>query len=177
MKNLSRVLAVVVTIGLVFAAVVFAIELIAQRAGAGTVVVNWHSAYNWLHNRTWSDTSVRVTIALCLLVGIALVVAELLARRPDRLRLRGRDKATDTAVTRKSVVRSVQQAVGDIDGITRARVALRRNKVTVDARRRAEVVEGVDQRAVANVTKRAVDELRLRRPPRVSVKLATAKEK
>jgi len=177
MRTVNRVLAVVVTIALLFAAVVFAIELIASRAGAGPVVVDWHSAYSWLATRTWADTSVRITIALCTLAGLALLVAQLLRRRPDRLRVAGGEAATDAAITRRSLVRSVQQAVGDIDGISRARVRLRGNRITVDARRRAEVVEDVDREAVADTTRRAVDELRLRRPPRVSVTLATAKER
>jgi hypothetical protein len=75
------------------------------------------------------------------------------------------------------VVRTVQQAVGDIDGISRARVALRGNKVTVDARRRAEQSEETTTETVADATHQAVDALHLRRPPRISVKLDTAKER
>jgi len=177
MRAVNRVLAVLAIIAIVFWTVVLVVELIAQRAGAGPVIVNWNSTYDWLANRTWRDSSVRITVGLCTLGGIVLLALQLVRRRPDRLRVRGGDSATDAAITRKSLVRTVQQAVGDIDGITRARVGVRGNRLTVDARRRAELVEGVDEKAVADVTRRAVDELRLRRPPRVRVRLDTARER
>lgn len=177
MKQVNRILAIAFALGLIFLALLVVVELIFERSGAGPAIVNWHGMYDWMASRTWDSRSVRVIGGLCALGGVLLLALQLIPRKKERLKVRGGDEAIDAAVDRGSVVRTVQQAVGDIDGISRAHVALRGNKVTVDARRRAEVSEGLTTQTVADATHRAVDELHLRRPPRISVKLATAKER
>ncbi|GAA1882299.1 DUF6286 domain-containing protein [Asanoa iriomotensis] len=177
MKQLNRIIAIPIALGFMFLAVLVVVELIAQRVGAGPVIVNWHDMYNWMATQTWSSTSVRIIGGLCAFGGLLLLGLQFIPRKPERLRVHGREKGVDAAIDRRSLVRTVQQAVGDIDGISQAKVALHGNKVTVDARRRAEQAEGVTTQAVADVTHRAVDDLHLRRPPRITIKLATARER
>jgi hypothetical protein len=177
MKQVNRILALAFALGLVFLAVLIVVELIFERAGASPAIVNWHGMYDWMATRTWESRSVRIIGGLCALGGVVLLALQLIPRKPERLKVRGGASKVDAAIDRRSVVRTVQQAVGDIDGISRARVGLRGNKVTVDARRRAEVAEAVTTQTVADATHRAVDELHLRRPPRISIKLDTARER
>jgi hypothetical protein len=177
MKKVNRLLAIGFALGFMFLAVLIVVELIFERAGAGPAIVNWHSIYDWMATRTWDSRSVRIIGGLCALGGLLLLVPQLIPRKVERLKVRGGDDQIDAAIDRRSVVRTVQQAVGDMDGISQAHVALHGNKVTVDARRRAEQSEGTTTQTVADVTHRAVDDLRLRRPPRISIKLDTAKER
>ena len=177
MKQINRIIAIPIALGFVFLAVLVVVELIFERAGAGPAIVNWHGMYNWMATHTWDSTSVRIIGGLCALGGLVLLGLQLIPRKPERLRVHGGEKGVDAAIDRRSVVRTVQQAVGDIDGISQARVALHGNKVTVDARRRAEAAEGITTQTVADATHRAVDDLHLRRPPRITIKLETARER
>jgi hypothetical protein len=177
MRQANRILAIVFALGFMFLALLIVVELIFERSGAGPAIVNRHSIYNWMASRTWDSRSVRIIGGLCALGGLVLLALQLIPRKKPRLRVRGADDEIDVGIDRHSVVRTVQQAVGDIDGISRARVALRGNKVTVDARRRAEQSEETTTETVADVTHQAVDALHLRRPPRIMVKLDTAKER
>ncbi|GIF78085.1 DUF6286 domain-containing protein [Asanoa siamensis] len=177
MKQLNRIIALPIALGFFFLAVLVVVELIAERAGAGPVIVNWHGIYDWMATRTWNSTSVRIIGGLCAFGGLLLLGLQLIPRKPERLRVHAAEKGVDAAIDRRSLVRTVQQAVNDIDGISQARVALHGNKVTVDARRRAEKAEGITTQTVADATHRAVDDLHLRRPPRITIKLATARER
>ncbi|MEV0720433.1 DUF6286 domain-containing protein [Asanoa sp. NPDC050611] len=177
MKQLNRIIALPIALGFVFLAVLVVVELIAERAGAGPVIVNWHGIYDWMATHTWESTSVRIIGGLCALGGLLLLALQFIPRKPERLRVHAAEKGVDAAIDRRSLVRTVQQAVGDIDGISQAKVALHGNKVTVDARRRAEAAEGITTQTVADATHRAVDDLHLRRPPRITIKLATARER
>jgi hypothetical protein len=133
--------------------------------------------YDWMGSTTWNSNTVRIIGGLCAFGGLVLLALQFIPRKPERLRVRDAGDGIDAAIDRRSVVRTVQQAVGDLDGISQAHVALRGNKVTVDARRRAEAAEGITTQTVADATHRAVDDLHLRRPPRITVKLDTAKER
>ncbi|SNS67705.1 hypothetical protein SAMN05421812_101369 [Asanoa hainanensis] len=177
MKKLNRILAILFSLGFIFLAILIVVELIFERAGAGPAIVNWHSLYDWMATHTWNSRSVRIIGGLCALGGLVLLGLQLIPRKKERLKVSGGRDEIDAAIDRRSVVRTVQQAVGDLDGISQARVALHGNKVTVDARRRAEAAEGITTETVADATHRAVDELHLRRPPKITVKLATARER
>ncbi|MEV4534156.1 DUF6286 domain-containing protein [Asanoa sp. NPDC049518] len=177
MKKFNRILAILFALGFIFLAVLIVVELIFERAGAGPAIVNWNSIYDWAATHTWNSRSVRIIGGLCALGGLVLLGLQLIPRKKERLKVSGGRDEIDAAIDRRSVVRTVQQAVGDIDGISQARVALHGNKVTVDARRRAEASEGITTQTVADATHRAVDDLHLRRPPRITIKLATARER
>jgi hypothetical protein len=199
MKLVNRVMALLLSLAVIAAAVILIIEVIADRAGAAPVVVNWHRVYHWAGNTTWGAAPIRTAMVLLVLLGLGLVLAQLKPRRPDRLALSGDNEATDAAITRQGLVHSVRQAVTEIDGVRTARVVVRRRRITVKVTTRADQAAAtVDRDAVAQsaqdavaqsaveqstvaqsaqdaVTRSAqdaVNQLRLRRPPSVSVLVA-----
>jgi hypothetical protein len=104
-------------------------------------------------------------------IGLALLIAQIRRRRPERLAVASDSDATDAAITRRGVANTVRHAIDDLDGVSGARVEVRR-RITVNARTRADQPMG-EPDLVAHTARSAVDALQLQRPPTVSVHVAT----
>lgn len=131
MRYVNRLLAALLALALAVVAVLLIIEIIAAGVGAQPAVVHWHRAWHWAQRTEWQQGSVRVGCILAALVGLILLTLQLKRRRPSRLRVAS--ASTDTAYTRRGVAASVRSAVGDVDGINKSSVTVRRRKVRVAA--------------------------------------------
>jgi hypothetical protein len=175
MRIANRVLAMLFGLALLAAGVILIIEVVAYRADAAPVVFDWTATYRWAQRTTWDDTAVRVTAGVLALVGLALLASQLVPRRPSRLPLRSGDGATDMAITRRGLSDTLSDAVNNVDGVGATRVAVRRRRVKIKAQARAALASTRDTEVRDTVTSAAqhrLDELDLRRPPRVAVNLS-----
>ena len=171
MKIVNRSLALLLALAVIAAAVILIIEVIAYRAGAHTAVVDWHRIYDWAARTSWGAWPIRTAGPVLAVIGLALLIAQIRRRRPERLAVASDSDATDAAITRRGVANSVRHAIDDLDGVSGARVEVRR-RITVNARTRADQPMG-EPDLVAHTARSAVDALQLRRPPTVSVHVAT----
>jgi hypothetical protein len=175
MRILNRLLALLLAIGIVFAAAVGAIEVVAQRSHHRPVLLDWPAIYRWAAHTTWGAAPVVLLSIGLAVAGLLLLAAQLKPRRPARLPIAAADPATDTAITRGGLAHALRRAVTGLDGVSGARVTVRRHRarISVTSRGGGETDRTVLRTNVAETARRQLDALHLSRPPRLSVRLTT----
>lgn len=175
MRLLSRLLALLLSFAVLVGGVVLAVEVVAQRVGAGPVLVGWPALYRWADRTPWTAAGVRLTCAALAVLGLVLLALQVKPRRPGRLRLATADPATDAAITRRGLAQALRATVADIDGVRDVRVAVRRRRIRIRAVAAAGQPDGgvpIRDRVV-EVAQARLDALRLLRAPRLAVRVAT----
>lgn len=174
MRNVNRLMAFALSLAVIVAGVTVVVEVIAERAGSGPALLDWLALHRWAQRTTWGSAPVRTISGLLALGGLALLLAQLARRRPDRLAVHGDDTATDAAVSRHGLIKAVRGAVTGVDGIADARVTMRRRRIQVRAR--TPMSEPSQIAAVRNTTtlaaRRRLDSLTLEKPPALSVRVS-----
>jgi Family of unknown function (DUF6286) len=175
MRHANRVLAALLSLALIVGGVLLIIEVIADRVSHRPAVVDWHPAYNWAKRTTWNTGSVRVTCVVLILLGLALLIAELKPARVSRLAADAQAGAAgiDTAYTRRGLAAAIRSAVTGVDGVRAASVKVKRRKITVAATAAAQ--DKAAARSLRDPISAAVRErltaLKLRRTPSVAVRV------
>jgi hypothetical protein len=176
MRHANRVLAALLSLALIAAGVLLIIEVIAGRLGNHPAVVDWRPAYDWAKRTTWNAGSIRVACAVLIVLGLALLIAELKPARVSRLAAdpaQAGAAGIDTAYTRRGLAAAVRSAVTGVDGVRGASVKVRRRKVTVAATTTARdktTARSLRDPIVAAARQR-LTALKLRRTPAVSVRV------
>ncbi|KUL41252.1 DUF6286 domain-containing protein [Actinoplanes awajinensis] len=178
MRVVNRLLAVLLAIGVVLAAAVTVLEVSAQRANHRPLVLNWPGVYDWATRTTWGAAPVLLLSIGLTVTGVLLLATQLTPRRPDRLPISCSHPATDAAITRSGLARSLRRAVTEVDGVSQARVTVRRRRarIRVTARAGAASDTGALRTTLTEAARRQLDALGLTRPPALSVKV-TAPER
>ena len=173
MKIANHLLAFLLSLALTLGAVLVVIEVIAHLVGAGPIVLAWPGLYRWASGATWGDLLVRLIGVGLAVVGLLLLAAQLKPRRPERLRLQPVDSATDAAITRRGLARTVRNAAIEVDGIHDAHVMVRRHHVRLRVEASDGAGPGADalRRAVASAAQHRLDALRLATAPALSVRI------
>jgi len=174
MRALDRLLALVAGLVLAGAGGLLVVEAILLEAGRPPWLVPRHRWDQDLRVLAWDDMTIRASSVVMIALGVLLVGAQFVPRRPLRLPLRGRPGRT-VWLSRRSLQRHLERVVSqDPDAETgRARVGRRRARVDVS------VVARADRRALAprldETGRRTVDQLGLVRPPEVRYRYRVAK--
>ena len=177
MRTANRLLTLVVSVAFVVFGVVLAVEVVAKLFGLSPVLVDWTGAVRAGRTDEWSSVSVRVLASAVTAVGLLLLLAQLKPRRIDRLGVGTDDPHTDAAVTRAGVRTALRLAAEGVDGISAAKVKLRRRRAKVIASTRAsqpELHRELDADVLAAVGDR-LTALELTRPLQVRTRVQTRK--
>lgn len=174
MRLVNRLLALIVSLALIAGAVVVVVDVIAVLTGHRPTAVDWLAAYRWAGHATWDSRQVRLICLLLALVGLVLLGVELKPRRPARLTTHSDNPATDAAYTRRGVTQTVRAAVTDVDGVDDAAVTVRRRRVRVRAKAvaREPAPAAALRDSVAQAARSRLDDLQLRRPPKLAVRVS-----
>ena len=174
MRLLNRPLALVLAATLIAASVILIAEVIAFAVHAAPVVVHWPTWYRWAGRTRWDDLVVKVWSVVLIIAGVLLLALEVKPRRVTRLRLRSDEKATNAAMTRSGLAGALRAAALDIEGISSAAVKVRRRRARVAATSAARGRPAVDalKGPVAESVRRRLDDLQMRRPPRLKVRVS-----
>ncbi|MFU8853220.1 DUF6286 domain-containing protein [Micromonospora sp. SL1-18] len=173
MRITNRLLAFLLSLALALGAVLVLIEIVAYAIGAKPIVLDWPGLYRWASGTTWGSGIVRLVGVVLAVIGLLLLAAQLKPRRPDRLRLQPLTSATDAAITRRGLARTLRDAAVEVDGVQDAHVTVGRHLV----RLRAEVHDGaapaVDSvhAAIASAAQHRLDALRLATAPALHVRI------
>lgn len=136
MRVFNRLLAFVVALAFLATSVIIIVEVIAVGTDSGPWIIDWHAILRWAQRNTWKATSVELASAITAAVGLLILIPQLIPRRPGRLRIHSPDvdaRDTDAALTRKGLMVTVQSAVESVEGITRSRVKVTHQRITVSA--------------------------------------------
>ncbi|MFD2766253.1 DUF6286 domain-containing protein [Micromonospora eburnea] len=178
MRITNRLLAFLLSLGLALGAVLVLIEIVAYAVGAKPIALNWPGLYRWASGTTWGSGIVRLIGVGLAVIGLLLLAAQLKPRRPDRLPLQPVDPATDAAITRRGLARTLRDAAVEVDGVHDAHVTVGRHLV----RLRAEVPDGTApsadslHAAIASAAQHRLDALRLATAPALDVRIKTEEQ-
>jgi hypothetical protein len=173
MRLINRPLALILAAALIVASVILIAEVIGFAVHAGPVVVHWPTWYQWAARTRWNDLVIKEWSAILIIIGALMLAFELKPRRVTRLKLRSDDKATDAAMTRSGLTGALRAAALDIDGISSAAVTVRRRRARVAATSAARGRAPADalKEPVAESVRRRLDDLQMRHPPRLKVRV------
>jgi Family of unknown function (DUF6286) len=173
LRLINRPLALVLAVALTVASVILIAEVIGFAVHAGPVVVHWPTWYRWAARTRWNDLVIKEWSVILIIIGALVLAVELKPRRVARLKLRSDDKATDAAMTRSGLAGALRAAALDIDGISSAAVTVRRRRarvVATSAARGRAAAEALKE-PVAESARRRLDDLQMRHPPRLNVRV------
>ncbi len=85
MRTLNRVLTLLISVAVIVAAAVLAVEVVVAVFGLHPLLLDWRTAYRAGRTDAWDSTIVRVIAAAVALVGLLLLAAQLKPRRLRRL--------------------------------------------------------------------------------------------
>jgi Family of unknown function (DUF6286) len=176
MRHANRVLAALLSLALVAAGVLLIIEVIAGRVSHRPVVVDWHPAYDWAKRTTWNTSIISVACAVLILLGLALLIAELKPARVSRLAAdpaQANAASIDTAYTRRGLAAAIRSAVTGVDGVRAASVKVKRRKVKVAATAAAQGKAAARslRDPVSAAARQRLTALKLRHTPSVAVRV------
>ncbi|PRY50648.1 hypothetical protein LY71_103212 [Geodermatophilus tzadiensis] len=172
MRAVDRVLAVLLAVAGLLLGVLVVVEVVAAAVGRGPVALPYGAVAAWLRETPWSaGAAVAVAVGL-LVLGLLLLVAELTPRRRTDLVLTGTDPAVTTTLSTRSLGHVLEAAATATPGVERATARARARRARLSVRvalRDADEVARVGREAQAHATA-ALEELRLRRTPRLRVR-------
>ena len=173
MRLVNRPLALILAAALVAISIILIVEVIGFAAHRSPLLVHWSTWYQWGGKTRWDAFVVRVWSAILIALGALVLILELKPRRVTRLSLRSGDDATDAAVTRRGLAGTLRAAATGIDGISSARIKVRRRRasVTAGSAARGRAAATALTEPVTQAVRDRLDSLDLRHPPRLKVRV------
>jgi hypothetical protein len=171
MRTFDRFLAVVLALVGFVAGALLVVEIAYRALGnRGHALVAYEPAAAFVRRHPWS-AGVVITIAVVMIVvGLALVLAELKPRRAALLVLQSEDADVTAALPRRSVGRVVEASAAGLSGVDSTSAKVRGRRVVLTAHTPLRDA-GDLQAAVTQQAQDALSALRLRRTPSLTVRL------
>jgi hypothetical protein len=175
MRVANRPLAFILAAALAVAAVLVIIEVIGVAAHHSPLVVPWTTWYRWANRTRWDQLVIQLWCGILIAIGVVILVLELKPPRVTRLSLRSQHDATDAAMTRRGLAKTLRAAATGIDGISAAAVTVgrRRARVTATAAARGRPAAEALRQPVIQALQGRLDDMGLRHPPSLTVRVNT----
>jgi Family of unknown function (DUF6286) len=175
MRVVNRPLAFILAAALGVAAVIVIIEVIAVAAHHHPVVVPWTTWYRWANRTRWDQLVIQIWSAILIAISVVLLALELKRPRVTRLSLRSQHDATDAAMTRRGLAKTLRAAATGIDGISAAAVTVgrRRARVTATAAARGRPAAEALREPVTRRVQERLNDMGLCHPPSLTVHVNT----
>jgi hypothetical protein len=175
MRVVNRPLAFILAAALAVAAVLVIIEVIGVAAHHSPLVVPWTTWYRWANRTRWDQLVIQLWCGILIAIGVVILVLELKPRRVTRLSLRSQHDATDAAMTRRGLAKTLRAAATGIDGISAAAVTVgrRQARVTATAAARGRPAAEALRQPVTQALQGRLDDMGLRHPPSLTVRVNT----
>ncbi|WP_239372269.1 DUF6286 domain-containing protein [Frankia sp. Cj5] len=135
MRVTNRIVAALLAAVIAAVGVIAIIEMVSAALDDGYAIVDWQSITAAMARNTWSDTGPTVLGVILGAGGILLLVLGLRRGRLQWFAVRPSPTGTATFAAGRGIARALASAAEDIDGVTRAKVRLRRRtaKVTIES--------------------------------------------
>ncbi|MFC5926657.1 DUF6286 domain-containing protein [Micromonospora vulcania] len=150
MRTVNRVASLLLAAALLVGGALLAVQSLLVTLRRPTPLLDQSGWYDALTSTRWRDPTVRAAAGAAVLVGLAVLVAQLRRWTPLRLRV---DEGDGWYLHRRCVERRLADAAGAVPGVRRARVRIRRRgtqwhprvRASGDPAARAEVEFAVHQ--------------------------------
>lgn len=159
MRIVNRLLAVTVALGLAVGGALVAVEIGLAALGAGPWVLPWDDWYATARSDGWDSPGARSVFVALVLAGVAILVLQTARPRPRSVALGpGQGPA---GIARRSLERAVAAEAGAEEGVTGARVTIRRGRMTVRTttrRTQGDLRPGIEEAARTRLRRLGLDE-------------------
>ena len=171
MKTLNRALAVLIALALVaLGALVIAEIVYAALDRSGHLLLPYERLARFGRSHTWDSGEVIAISAVVGALGLLLLLAQLLPRRPGLLTVATDDPTVEAGVERRTLGKAMAAAAGDVDGVSKATARVRGRRATVVATSRLRDASGLPER-IRDHVQTWTDDLGLVAPPRLRLRL------
>lgn len=168
MRLVNRVLAAVLGLTLLVGGLLVATEIVIAGFGRRPWVVPYDRWYASARMRSWDSAPPRWIFLGLVAAGLALLVVQLLGRRPAALALA--PGAAPADVGRRSLEKSLAREAARVDGVAGAKARIAKDNAQVEAWSSRRQTEDLPPRVAAALDRR-LSALGLARPPAVRVKV------
>lgn len=173
MNVANRIILVLVAVVLVAIGGWAVAESVAHLVGQDAVLLDPGTVAATLERATWTSSTTRLVALALVVVGLALVVAQLKPRRPVDYPARAASPTRHLSYDRHGLERLAGQVTDDHPDVAGVdRVTLHRRNLRVQARGYVDTPRAATRRDVEQRLRHELDELDLQRPPRVRVAVA-----
>lgn len=169
MRLLSRLLAVLLGLGLAALGVLLILEVIWAARGLPPLLLPYVPLARDMRAHQWDDLLVLAACALAALLGLLLVVSQLHRRRRLKVRLADTSPGMRAATTRRTVRQTARAAACAVEGVSEARARFRRRRVRVRVHTLLRKGEEPLAEQVRDRVAERLDRLGLARRPKVVV--------
>ncbi|TWP53650.1 hypothetical protein FKR81_02490 [Lentzea tibetensis] len=158
----------VAVVGLVACAfiAVIAIQMILGRAPW----TDYRAVAAALHGAEWNDPIPAIIGGVTALVGLILLLAAVMPGKPTVLPLRGSDTAIDSGASRRSYCNTLRVAASTVDGVSGARLTLRRNTVAAAVNTQRTNTDGLAE-AVRAAIEHRIEQITPAARPKIKIKV------
>lgn len=144
-RLVDRALAAALALALVAGGLLVAAEIVAAGVGADPIALPHDRWYRSGRQHAWSSPTARWFFLALAAAGLALLLLQLAARRPDALPLTG-DQAHAAEVSRRSLERSLARTAMRVDGVASARARVSGARARIEAVTNRRLVKDLEPR-------------------------------
>lgn len=177
MRAFNRILCVLLAVAIAVAGVLTVIEVVAAATDNEPVLVKWNGLVEDLTSTQWKDVAARIAAGILIAVGLLLLLFALRRGKPATVGLRTGASDVDMTTTRRSLQRSLATSATTVDGISDAKVKVKRRKVAVKARAGSGVTKDDGRSRLTSTIQERLDALDLSDRRRLKVSVATTPDK
>ncbi len=171
-RTTNRIVSALLAVALVVGGVLVAIEVILAALDRGPWVLPHEGWARSARETMYTDRSARILFLLLAVAGIALLLLELLRRRPPALRMSEGENGLEADLDRRGVERWLATRLTDIEGAAGAKAKITRRAVDIKAQTPQRDVADV-QRRLEGAAQENLDQLDLAQPLRARAKVTS----
>ncbi len=173
MRVFGRIVAALLALALLIGALLVALEILLAGLGQPPLIIPYTTWYQGATQNPWNNPALRLLFIGLILVGLVLLYLALASRRPLGFPLKSSDDSVDALVKRKSLEGSLGRSAMSVEGVSGARVKIKKaGTAQVSATTNRRVEGDLKERVQAAVASR-LSSLDLASPTDVVVNLRT----
>lgn len=162
-RTTNRIVSALLAIALLVAGLVIAVEVVLAALDKEHWLLPHEDWARSARETAYSDRSAKIFFLLLALAGLALLLLELVRRRPPALRMAGRGSGLDADLDRRGIERWLSTRLADVEGAAGAKAKITRKAVEVKAQTPQRDVADV-QRRLERAAQDNLDQLDLAQP-------------
>jgi uncharacterized protein DUF6286 len=137
-------------------------------------LVDYRSVAATLHGTRWDDLGTALAGGVLALAGLVLLLAAFLPGAPTVLPLSGDPAGMDSGATRRGLRSTLRAAASTVDGVSAAKLRLRRRRIVAVVRTNRTTTTGLDHAVTAAIEHR-LDQIGLDTRPTLIVRVQTTR--
>ena len=171
-RTTNRIVSALLAVALVVGGVLVAVEVILASLDRDPWVLPHEGWARDASETVYTDRSARILFLVLAVVGLALLLLELLRRRPPALQLTDRDGGVEADLDRRGVEKWLATRLTGVEGVAGTKAKITRRAVEVKAQTPQRDVGDV-QRRLEGAAQENLDQLGLAQPLRARAKVTS----